>query len=50
MSEYNKQEQWMQEYIKNLPPINVTEDQRMNARQKIEQIKQLKTNNKTNLL
>lgn len=45
-----KQKQWIQENIKNLPPINATEDQRREAREKLEKIKQLKTNTKNNPL
>lgn len=50
MSEEKKQKQWIQEHIKSLPPINVTEEQRSKARERLEQIKQLKTNNKNNPL
>lgn len=47
MTEANKQKQWIQEHIKNLPPINVAEDQRKEAQYKIQKIKQLK-NSKLN--
>lgn len=43
-----KQKQWIQENIKNLPPANATEVQRRQAQEKLEKIKQLKTNNKNN--
>lgn len=36
------QSQWMKEHIKTPPPVNVTEDQRLQAQAKLEQIKQLK--------
>lgn len=35
--------EWMKEHIKTPPPVNVTEEQRKQAREKLEQMKQLKT-------
>lgn len=45
----NLQSEWMKEYIKTPPPANVTEEQRKQAREKLEKIKQLKTS-KPNVL
>lgn len=39
---------WLGENLKNIPPANTTEAQRSSAQEKINKIKQLKTNNKTN--
>lgn len=45
-----KQKEWIREHIKNPPPLNVPEEARKNALDKIHQIKQLKTNPKTHQL
>lgn len=44
--EEKKMKKWLQENVKHIPPVNVTEEQRMEARAKLEKIKQLKTNHK----
>lgn len=49
MAQDNNPKQWIQEHIKNLPPINVTEDQHKQAQLKIQKINQLKTS-KLNLV
>lgn len=40
---------WLKEHIKTPPPINVTEDQRKQAQEKIKQIKQLQTSKHNSL-
>ena len=36
------QTEWIRDHIKSLPPVNVTEDQKKQAQQKIQTIKQIK--------
>lgn len=38
------QAEWMKDHVKNPPPVNVTDDQRRQAQEKLMQIKQLKIN------
>jgi len=42
------QSEWMKDHVKNPPPLNVTDDQRRLAQEKLQQIKSLKIN-KNNL-
>lgn len=44
-----KHQKWVDENIKHVPPKNVTQDQRNQAKEKIKHIQQLKTS-KSNLL
>lgn len=41
--------QWTLEHIKNLPPLNVSSEVRKKSQDKLQQIKLLKINNKSNL-